>query len=327
MIAAARRPGLLTALLVITIVTGCASRPGGDVPGSRGFDWTEGGSWLGNAVCYGPHRDGQRPGGPDPNAAQVREDLLLMLPHWQLLRNYGSDGPAVTLLEVIESDRLAMKVMQGVWIAPHAPAANREQITDAVRLANEYPDIVRAVCVGNETQVHWSAHRSSLDSLITYVRQVRAAVKQPVTVADDYNFWNKPESVRLAAELDFLTVHAHPLWNSKQLEESLAWLQQTLAEVQALHPDKRLVLGETGWATSVHDEGEQARLCIGKVGEAEQKQLFDQVRAWAAESRQPVFWFEAFDENWKGGDHAAEVEKHWGVFRADRSAKKAVRQD
>ena len=34
--------------------------------------------------------------------------------------------------------------------------------------------------------------------------------------------------------------------------------------------------------------------------------------------------FEAFDENWKGGDHPAEVEKHWGLFRADRTPKAAM---
>jgi len=40
--------------------------------------------------------------------------------------------------------------------------------------------------------------------------------------------------------------------------------------------------------------------------------------------RIPTFYFEAFDENWKGGDHPDEVEKHWGVFRADRTPKAAV---
>ena len=36
-------------------------------------------------------------------------------------------------------------------------------------------------------------------------------------------------------------------------------------------------------------------------------------------------WFEAFDENWKGGPHPDEVEKHWGLFRADRTPKQAAR--
>ena len=35
------------------------------------------------------------------------------------------------------------------------------------------------------------------------------------------------------------------------------------------------------------------------------------------------FYFEAFDEKWKGGQHPAEVEKHWGVYRSDRTPKPA----
>ena len=34
-----------------------------------------------------------------------------------------------------------------------------------------------------------------------------------------------------------------------------------------------------------------------------------------------TFFFEVFDEKWKGGDHPNEVEKHWGVFNSDRTPK------
>ena len=108
----------------------------------------------------------------------------------------------------------------------------------------------------------------------------------------------------------------------QQLEEALPWVKNQLAAVQKIHPKQALVLGETGWATSVHDQGEQAELIKGQPGEAEQKIFHDSVRAWADSTRQVVFFFEAFDENWKGGGHPAEVEKHWGVFRADRTIKR-----
>jgi len=305
----------------------------------RPFTPVAGDRWLGNAISYGPHRDGQRPGGPAPSAAEIREDLGLMLPHWNLLRLYGATGVAETVLAAIRSDSLAMKVMLGVWIDveeqrdesgavleafPEVAVVNGREVAAAIRLARAYPEIVIAVSVGNETQIHWSAHRSPLDILIGHVRSVRAGVSVPVTVADDYNFWNRPESRTLARELDFLTVHAHPLWNGLQLEEALPWLQEQLAAVQAVHPDRQLVLGETGWATTVHDEGEQAELIKGTAGEAEQKVFHDQVRAWAEAQRQTVFFFEAFDENWKGGPHPNEVEKHWGLFRADRTPKLAL---
>jgi exo-beta-1,3-glucanase (GH17 family) len=292
-----------------------------------------------NAVCYGPHRDGQRPGVTSPSAEELREDLKLMADHWSLLRVYGSSEFAETMLSLIRGDGLNMKVVLGAWIAPEAPmddndvvvdrlaeaaAANRREIDAAIRLAREFTDIVVAVSVGNETQVFWSAHRSPIDILIDYVREVRANVSVPVTVADDFNFWNKPESLHLVAEIDFITMHAHPMWNGLQVEDALQWLREQTAVVQAMHPDHPVIVGETGWATSVHDEGEQARLIKGTPGESEQMRFYNEVRAWSDEERLIVFFFEAFDENWKGGDHPAEVEKHWGLFRADRSKKLAV---
>ncbi len=358
------KPGFLAAAcfavglaIGLATIAGCSAEP--KVPGAaeqagageqavaeqtatalRPFLPFSGDRWTGNAVCYGPHRDGQRPGGAGPTADQIREDLDLMLPFWNLLRVYGATGATPILLEEIRRGGLDMKIVLGVWIAPEehrdpdgtvtgrdpeAAAANLREVGAAIDLANRYPEIVVAVCVGNETQVFWSAHRSPLDILIGHVRTVRAAVSVPVTVADDFNFWNKPESRELAGELDFITMHAHPMWNGLQLDDALGWLQEQVKAVQAFHPDRPVILGETGWATSVHDEGEQATLIKGAPGEQEQKTFFAEVRVWAEHDRLPVFFFEAFDENWKGGDHPAEVEKHWGVFRAERTPKAAVK--
>ena len=325
-------PVLITALLIATFL-GCGGRPDAnplpreDPFSVRPFLPTSGGRWIGNAICYGPHRDGQRPGSLSPSAAEIREDLRLMNPHWNLLRIYGSSEFAEILLAVIRDEGLDMKVMLGAWIAPEATVANRLEVDAAIRLATAYPEIVLAVSVGNETQISWSLHRSPLDLLIDHVRRVRASVLVPVTVADDFNFWNKPESRALAAEIDFITMHAHPLWNGLQLDDALTWLRDRTAEVRAMHSERAVVLGETGWATSVHDQGEQANLIKGRPGEIEQKQFHDAVSAWADARRLTVFFFEAFDENWKGGNYPAEVEKHWGLFRADRSAKAAIESD
>jgi len=314
------RHRFLFLMIAAMLLAGC----GQDESNLREFAAFDGDRWIGNAISYGPHRDGQRPGEAAPSAAEIREDLHLMLPHWNLLRIYSSSEISETLLKVIRQDKLDMKVMLGVWVAPAAPEDNAREVENAIRLTAAYPEIVIAVSVGNETQVYWSAHRSPLEDLIPLVRLVRNGVTVPVTVADDFNFWNKPESLALDAEIDFILVHAHPMWNGVQVEEALPWLKDQLTEVQELHPDRTLVLGETGWATAVHDQGEQAKLIKGAAGEAEQKIFWEQVHAWAESTRQTVFFFEAFDENWKGGEHPNEVEKHWGLFRADRSAKQAL---
>lgn len=301
------------------------------------------GEWLvGKAVCYGPHRDGQRPGGPGPSRKEIEEDLRIIARHWRMIRLYGSSPPAETILEVIREEGLDLEVMLGVWIAPEerrnetgalierdpgAKESNRAELESAVRLAAAYPEIVTSLCVGNETQVFWSGHRSPTDILIRHIREARARVAVPVTTADDWQYWNKPESRVVAREIDFLNCYAHPLWNGVLLEDAVEWTEKIYREIEAAHPDRDVILGETGWATAKHDEGEQARLIRGRTGEAEQKVFYREIRAWAAKERIPFFYFEAFDENWKGGDHPDEVEKHWGLYRADRTPKKAVTDD
>lgn len=295
--------------------------------------------WLGMAIAYGPHRDGQSPGGPSPTRAELREDLFLMSKHWRFLRVYGAAGPAETILDVIRAENIDMSVMLGVWIdpeerldekgqvvetLPQARAANAREVETAIRLVGAYPEIVPVVSVGNETQIFWSAHRVPQDLLIDYVRRVRAGTSVPVTVADDFNFWNKPESRPVAREVDFIVMHAHPLWNGLQLEDALTWTKGVVAEVQSVHPDHLIVLGETGWATQRHTVGEQATLMKGQLGEVQQKAFYDAVNAWTEKERVAVFFFEAFDENWKGGVHPDEVEKHWGLYRADRTPKPAL---
>jgi len=336
------RVGLSLLLLSLAACGGSrrSAPPGAEPSGAlRPFlpDRTE--RWSGAGICYGPHRDGQRPGGPTPSAAEIREDLRLMRPHWRLLRTYGASEFGRELLEGIRTEGFDIKVLLGVWVAPEerpgaaggierdaeAAAANEREFVAAVALAAAYPDIVAAICVGNETQVSWSPHPCPIELLIAQVRRVRAAVAVPVTAADDYQYWLEPASRALARELDFLTVHAHPMWNGQTLDAALPWLRTQLAAVAAAHPSRPLVVGETGWATAVAASGEQARLIKGRPGEAEQASFYAAACAWAERERVALFTFEAFDENWKGGTDPAEVEKHWGLFRADRTPKAALR--
>lgn len=286
------------------------------------------GRWIGSGVCYGPHRDGQRPGGPAPTDAELAEDLALMAPRWHLLRIYGADDPAERLLALVHRERLPFKILLGAWIAPEVGAdggpgaiANRAQIASAIALARAYPDVVVAIVVGNETQVSWSDHRVDLDVVIGHVRAARAATTVPVTVADDFAFWLGDDSARLARELDFITLHVHPMWNGQLLDRALPFTQETYAAVVARYPDRPVLLGETGWATRRHTEGDQGKLIKGPADEASQQIFFDRFTAWTVGARIPSTYFEAFDENWKGGAHPDEVEKHWGLFRADRTAK------
>jgi exo-beta-1,3-glucanase (GH17 family) len=172
--------------------------------------------------------------------------------------------------------------------------------------------------------VSWSGNRVPTALLVDRIREVRARVRVPVTTADDVLYWTLPESRALADELDFVTLHLHPLWAGQPLDSALAWAQDRYANVHAVHPGRQVVIGEIGWATARLTTGEQGRLIHGQTGEAEQKSFCDATAAWTKRQHIVTFFFEAFDENWKGGSDPGEVEKHWGFFRADRTPKQVV---
>ncbi len=277
-------------------------------------------------ISYGPYRQGHHPAGPYPSRDQIAEDLRILAPHWHMLRVYGSGGPTETILEVIRDEHLPIQVLLGAWIAPDDSEQNEAEVAGAIRLANAFPDQVAAVNVGNETQVFWSAHRSDPTALAAYLGRVRAEISQPVTTADDYNFWNKPESHAIADRVDFLLLHAYAMWNGKSLDEAVPWTAATVASIQAEHPSLSIVVGETGWATELNAEGSEAQHIKAPAGESEQRDFYRAFSTWAAEANQPYFYFSAFDEPWKGSDDPREVEKHWGLFREDRSPKLAMEE-
>ena len=65
----------------------------------------------GSAICYSGFREGQQPGGVSPSYQQVKEDLLILQPHWKYLRLYDCDPHAEMVLEVIRKEQLDFKVM------------------------------------------------------------------------------------------------------------------------------------------------------------------------------------------------------------------------
>lgn len=302
----------------------------------RKFDPYLNGKWIGNAVSYGCYREGQAPGVKGPTEEQILEDLKIIQPHWNLIRVYGSDADTERILKVISENNLPIRVMVGVWLEnetenPDRKKENIEQVLKAIELGNKHQDIIAAINVGNESQVFWSAHRMEMKNLIKYTRYVRNNTPVPVTVADDYNFWNKPESKKVAAEVDFIVTHIYPLWNGKTLSNSIEWMNDIYFNVvKKLHDDKIIVLGEIGWATNYNREkkgdGEQGSLVKAEVSLAAQEKFLIKLDDWVETNKVTTFLFEAFDEPWKGGGESTgpnEIEKHWGVFYESREPKES----
>lgn len=289
------------------------------------------GKFVGNGISYGPYRKGQRPGEVEPKREQIQQDMRLLAgDKWQMIRTYGTEPFMSHVCEIIKLENLPLKVMVGAWVAtastPEQKQANDKQVNGAIELANKYPDIVAAVSVGNESQVFWSFHKVKQETLIAYIRDVRSKIKQPVTVADDFKFWNSDESQTVAKEIDFIVSHMYAMWLGQTLKDSVQWTQSIYADVKKNHPNRKIIIGELGWATKKANHGDQGKMIKGKAGEAEQKVFFESITKWLKQEEIGYFYFEAFDEPWKGGDDPGEVEKHWGLFREDRTRKPAIQK-
>lgn len=304
----------------------------------RMFDSFINGKWIGNAISYGCYREGQAPGIKGPSESEILQDLEIILNHWNMMRIYGSNEDSERILYVIRKNNLPIKVMLGVWLenetkTSHRKHENIEQVLTAIRLANEYPEIISTINVGNETQVYWSAHRMEIKNLIKYIRYVRNNTNVPITTADDYNFWNKPESKNVADEIDFIVCHIYPLWNGKTLDNSISWMNDIyFNDIKKFHHDKEIVLGEIGWATKYNPDkkgpGEQGSLNNGEVSLHAQEKFLIELNKWINANQVTTFLFEAFDEPWKGGGETSgpnEIEKNWGVFYENRTPKESFK--
>lgn len=292
------------------------------------------------AICYSGYREGQSPGTQKyPSEAQVLEDLKLLAPRFRHLRMYDCSPHVQMTLAVIKKHKLPFKVMIGAYLAaessnPKCPwggvypddvldrnrQENQEQLAAAIRLANQYPDVVSSVSAGNEATVEWTDHLVPTEHVIQYVRTLKAGVKQPVTFCENYVPWQS-YLAPLAAEVDFISLHTYPQWEQKGLDAALAYTEENYDSVAKKYPGKKVVITEAGWATRSSGRG----IPPENANEALQKQYIEALTAWSVKRGILTFVFEAFDEPWKGSDHPDEPEKHWGLYFVDRKPKAVLR--
>jgi len=295
------------------------------------------------AIAYSGFRSGQHPdrgdGAVNPTDENILEDLTILTnADFHLIRLYDCGENSQAVIQIIAEKKLDMKVMLGVWLKAELSAhetcawltepipqdvldknkiANLEELQRGISLANSYPDVIVAVNVGNEALVEWNDHKMDVDTVISYVQTVKNAIEQPVTVAENYEWW-AAHGENLAAVVDFVSVHVYPVWEGKDIEEGMSYSIENMQKVRDALPESKLVISEAGWASVASEFGERA-------SEEKQKQYYDDLMKWATENNITTFFFEAFDEDWKGDPgNSMGAEKHWGLYTVDRNPKKVM---
>jgi exo-beta-1,3-glucanase (GH17 family) len=306
------------------------------------------------AVNYSPYRTSRNESelaGEVITPANVLQDLrLVQASGIGTIRLFSSRAFARTVLEVIRDNGLDLKVQLGAYpnpiTGPAAEADNIAELDACIALARDFPTIVHAVSVGNETMVEWSTHKVPVADMARYIKRVRDAIQQPVTTNDNWLFWaSVPKAI--AEVVDFAAVHVYPFldtfynptaydWRQKNVPEAQraqAMIDATVAEAKAQFERARaglvklnlgvmpMTIGETGWAAVDTPGGPNLALRAHPVN---QKMYFDALQRWAQQGRRDpqgpraIFYFQAFDEPWKQGDDG------WGLFNASRQARYVV---
>ena len=296
---------------------------------------------YGNAICYSGYREDQSPITRQyPKYAQVLEDLRILESNWQYLRLYDCSRHAELVLQVIANEGLDFKVMLGCdmraevsnpncpWGADFAEdrlVANRKEnsaeVDRMISFAQHYADIVFAVSVGNEATVEWNDHMVPVESLVSYVRRIKAAIPHPVTFCENYVPWTE-KLEPLAAELDFISLHTYPVWEYHEIHSAIDYTHQNYYSVAHHYPDKPVIITEAGWTTNSNGRGIEP----WNASEEFQAQYYSEIMDWCNDNQILTFIFEAFDEPWKGSPDPMEPEKHWGIFTVDRKPKLVMQE-
>jgi len=261
-------------------------------------------------LSYAPFRGDETPFDPNffADPARIEADVAALAVHTGCLRTYSVGQGLEAVVPAAAAQ--GIEVLLGAWIGSD-PAANRREIETAMRLANEYPDTIRAVVVGNEVLLR---RELSAERLAALIAEVRAGVSVPVTYADVWEFWLANPS--LAGEVDFITIHILPYWEDVPIavDNAVDHAAAIVAEVAAVYPDLPVLIGETGWPSAgrIRDDAKP-----GRVAQASYVRAFI---AYAAAQGLDYNLVEAFDQPWKRGLEGT-VGGEWGIATSDGALK------
>lgn len=265
-------------------------------------DWPESISGF----SFSPFRLDQSPqSGRFPSDEEIRSDLELVSRMTENIRTYSTKGSLSDIPFLAEE--YGMRVSLGIWISADE-AENEAEIARGIEIANRSRSVVRVI-VGNEALFRREVTK---DQLIGYLDRVRAAVKVPVTTAEQWHIYEKyPE---LAKHVDLIAAHVLPYWEFVPMQDSVQFVLDRARDLRLKFPKKPLLLAEVGWPSNGRMRGGAT------ATQADQAIYLRELTNALNKKGYNYFVVEAFDQPWKYTDEGS-VGAYWGVFNAARQPK------
>ena len=225
--------------------------------------------------------------------------------------NYGQDRIPYIAKE------FGLKVSLGIWLGDNLKA-NDIEIEKGLRVIRDNPNVIDRVFVGNEAV--GVREELTVEQVSAYIRQVKKAInnkKIEVGTAEVWPTWLAHPD--LAKEADFVAIHILPYWDGISAANSEAFVADVYEKVQKKIPNKRIIIGETGWPS-------EGRVKKGaEPSPANEAFFLRNFLNLATSQNYDYYIMEAFDQPWKGaaGEEGA-VGAFWGMFNAEGGVKLAM---
>jgi exo-beta-1,3-glucanase (GH17 family) len=262
-------------------------------------------------VSYAPFRGAQTPLVPTTQISpeQIAQDLAQLAKITDCVRTYSIENgldqvPALAA-------KVGLKVIQGIWLSSNR-IKNLAQISVAIELTKEHPDVITALVVGNEVLLRGEMTTSDLAANI---RSVKSRVRVPVTYADVWEFWLRNREVYEA--VDFVTIHILPYWEDIPIRAKFAanHVDDIRKRMAVAFPNKEILIGETGWPSA-------GRMREGALpSRTNQARVVSEILDLAKREKFRVNLIEAYDQPWKRQLEGT-VGGYWGMINdAQRAIK------
>ncbi len=262
-------------------------------------------------VSYAPFRDAQTPLVPTTHIAaeQIAQDLAQLAKITDCVRTYSIENGLDQVPGL--AAKVGLKVIQGIWLGSNR-LKNLAQISTAVGLAKQYPDVITSLVVGNEVLLRGEMTTSDLAAII---RSVKSQVTVPVTYADVWEYWLRNREIYDA--VDFVTIHILPYWEDIPVRAKFAasHVEAIRKRMAVAFPGKEILIGETGWPS-------EGRMREGALpSRTNQARVVSEILLLAKQEGFRVNLIEAYDQPWKR-ELEGTVGGYWGLIDSVQRAVK-----
>ena len=290
------------------------------------------------AISYGGYRTLSRE--DQPSLSQIKEDLkILSALGIKVIRTYNLQlDQAPNILKAIralksEDTGFEMYVMLGAWIdcqgawiqsQPNHDIEdlenNTSEIAKAIALANQYPEIVKIIAVGNEAMVHWATSYFVKPAVIlkwvSYLQTQKTKGNLPeslwITSSDNFASWgggdasyHNEDLTALIKAVDYISIHTYPFHDTHHNSSFWVESQNNTSHLQAKARIELAVQSAVDYAVSQYQGvesyleslGVEKPIHIGETGWATvSSDLYGPLGTQAADQYKQALYYQKMDD-------------------------------